>query len=143
MCDFESSKFQHIKRTACSEIVAVLNDSLIGQQEAKETLPISVFNHYQRLEQKKTDVEISKSNILLLGTTGTGKTLLAQTIAKLLDVPLAFAHPTTPHPSWLHGLIPTCPRVTIPFVESIPHWLIRPSVFNMITLFFKNNYPYV
>jgi ATP-dependent protease Clp ATPase subunit len=53
MCDFESSKFQHIKRTACSEIVAVLNDSLIGQQEAKETLPIAVFNHYQRLEQKK------------------------------------------------------------------------------------------
>lgn len=76
------------------EIVAYLNDYVIGQEEAKETLSIAVYNHYKRLAYKGP-VEIAKSNVLMLGPTGTGKTLLAQTIAKLLDVPITIADATS------------------------------------------------
>lgn len=79
-------------------IVAFLNDYVIGQDKAKKTLAIAVYNHYKRLrhqEQGQGVVEIAKSNILMLGPTGTGKTLLAQSIARLLDVPFAMADATS------------------------------------------------
>ena len=81
-------------RKTPKDIVAFLDDYVIGQQDAKETLAIAVYSHYKRLDQK-TDVDISKSNILLLGPTGTGKTLFAQSIARMLDVPFAIADATS------------------------------------------------
>ena len=80
------------------EILAFLNDYVIGQDEAKKVLSVAVYNHYKRinnLADKDNDVEIAKSNILILGSTGSGKTLLAQTLAKILDVPFAIADATT------------------------------------------------
>lgn len=74
------------------DIKTFLDQYVIGQNDAKRYLSVSVYNHYKRLLQKVTadDVEIEKSNIIMVGATGTGKTLLARTIAKLLHVP--FAH---------------------------------------------------
>ena len=79
------------------EIKTVLDDYVIGQTRAKRILSVAVHNHYKRLEhgQKGADVEISKSNILLVGPTGSGKTLLAQTLARLLDVPFTTSDATT------------------------------------------------
>ena len=81
------------------EIKKVLDDYVIGQEEAKKTLSVAVYNHYKRItheeEKKEDDVEIQKSNILLLGPTGCGKTLLARTLAKILNVPFAIADATT------------------------------------------------
>jgi ATP-dependent Clp protease ATP-binding subunit ClpX len=78
------------------EINDVLDDFVIGQERAKKVLAVAVYNHYKRVEasEKAGDVEIQKSNILLLGPTGSGKTLLAQTLARVLDVPFAIADAT-------------------------------------------------
>ena len=85
--------------TPC-EIKQILDDYVIGQEEAKKTLSVAVYNHYKRIAheeevKKDDDVEIQKSNILLLGPTGCGKTLLAKTLAKILNVPFAIADATT------------------------------------------------
>ena len=80
------------------EIKEYLDQYIVGQDEAKKVLSVAVYNHYKRLKHNKTakdDVEIQKSNILLVGPTGSGKTLLAQTLAKMLDVPFAVADATT------------------------------------------------
>ena len=81
------------------EIKKILDEYVIGQEEAKRTLSVAVYNHYKRIahedNDKKDDVEIQKSNILLLGPTGCGKTLLARTLAKILNVPFAIADATT------------------------------------------------
>lgn len=81
-----------------SELVAQLNDHVIGQETAKKVLAVAVYNHYKRLHEQtkqQTNVELAKSNILLIGPTGSGKTLLAQSLARKLDVPFVMADATT------------------------------------------------
>ncbi|HMU16487.1 MAG TPA: AAA family ATPase, partial [Thauera aminoaromatica] len=80
------------------EICSILDQYVIGQSLAKRSLAVAVYNHYKRLrhlDARQDDVELAKSNILLIGPTGSGKTLLAQTLARLLDVPFVMADATT------------------------------------------------
>ena len=78
------------------EIKSFLDEYIIEQDKAKKTLAVAVYNHYKRIKHhKETETEIQKSNILLIGPTGSGKTLLAQTLAKTLDVPFAIADATS------------------------------------------------
>ena len=77
------------------EIKAILDEYVIGQDDAKVTLSVAVYNHYKRAFAGDNSVDFAKSNVLLLGPTGVGKTLLAQTLAKALDVPFAIADATT------------------------------------------------
>ena len=80
-----------------SKIKNFLDQYVIGQDDAKKVLSVAVYNHYKRLNSKNEnkDVEISKSNVILIGSTGSGKTLLAQTLARILDVPFAISDATT------------------------------------------------
>jgi len=91
-----NEKFKLKKVPKPKEIKAYLDDYVIGQDEAKRYLSVSVYNHYKRLQQPDSEdgVEIEKSNIIMVGSTGTGKTLLARTIAKLLDVPFTIVDAT-------------------------------------------------
>ena len=92
----EDEKFQLKKVPKPVEIKAYLDEYVIGQDEAKRNLSVAVYNHYKRLQQPDdpNGVEIEKSNIIMVGSTGTGKTLLARTIAKLLDVPFTIVDAT-------------------------------------------------
>ena len=98
--DEEYIEEENEKIISPKEIKAILDDYVIGQEEAKKILAVAVYNHYKRIYNEdvmknKDDVEIQKSNILLLGPTGCGKTLLASTLAKILQVPFAIADATT------------------------------------------------
>lgn len=77
------------------KIVTYLNDYVIGQDSAKKSISVAVYNHYKRINNPVKDVEVAKSNILLIGPTGTGKTLIGQVVAKLLDVPFVIADATS------------------------------------------------
>ena len=91
----EENAYDDINLLKPEEIKAFLDDYVIGQDEAKKVLSVAVYNHYKRiLAEPDLDVELQKSNILMLGPTGSGKTLLAQTLAKLLNVPFAIADAT-------------------------------------------------
>ncbi len=89
-------KAEEFKMLKPAEIKAKLDEYVIGQDEAKKTLSVAVYNHYKRIQNNtNNDVELQKSNVVLLGPTGVGKTLLAQTLAKTIDVPIAITDATT------------------------------------------------
>lgn len=92
------SQIRKDRKFTPSELVKHLDQFIVGQEEAKRVFALAIYNHYKRIDKKnilKSPVEIQKSNILLVGPTGTGKTLLAQTIAKYLDVPFTIADATS------------------------------------------------
>ncbi len=89
-------KTEEFKMLKPAEIKEKLDEYVIGQEEAKKTLSVAVYNHYKRIfKNNNSDVELNKSNVVLLGPTGVGKTLLAQTLAKIIDVPIAITDATT------------------------------------------------
>ncbi len=92
-----SSSMQGSKLPTPHEVSAILDEYVIGQKQAKKVLAVAVYNHYKRQEvaEKKDEIELAKSNILLIGPTGCGKTLLAETLARLLNVPFTIADATT------------------------------------------------
>jgi ATP-dependent Clp protease ATP-binding subunit ClpX len=93
----EEKRDQKVRIPRPSEIKAILDEYVVGQERAKKTLAVAVHNHYKRIESRLEvdDVELQKSNILMLGPTGSGKTLLAQTLARILNVPFTIADATT------------------------------------------------
>ncbi len=92
----DAPDFTGINLLKPKEIKSFLDDYVIGQEEAKKVLSVAVYNHYKRITSKReSEIELQKSNILMLGPTGSGKTYLAQTLAKLLNVPFAIADATT------------------------------------------------
>ncbi len=92
---FEDNKY-HSELPKPSEIKGILDEYVVKQEDAKKSLAVAVYNHYKRINNTEySDVELQKSNILMCGPTGSGKTLLAQTLASILDVPLAIADATT------------------------------------------------
>ena len=95
--DEEREQFGPVKLLTPSEMKKTLDEYVIGQERAKRALSVAVYNHYKRInrKQKREDVELQKSNILLLGPTGSGKTYLAQTLARILEVPFAIADATS------------------------------------------------
>ena len=95
----QEQKFDHLPSPA--EMKQVLDDYVIGQEHAKRALCVAVYNHYKRIGQRpgKDDVELQKSNILMVGPTGCGKTFLAQTLARILNVPFAIADATSLKPA--------------------------------------------
>ena len=93
-----SKKPKDVKIKTPAELKKILDEYIIGQDRAKKVLSVAVYNHYKRIFRKdelESDIELNKSNVLLIGPTGSGKTLLAQTISKYLDVPLAIADATS------------------------------------------------
>ncbi len=94
----KQSENKEIKIKAPAELKKILDEYVIGQDKAKKVLSVAVYNHYKRIfrhNEINDDIELNKSNVLLIGPTGSGKTLLAQTISKYLDVPLAIADATS------------------------------------------------
>ena len=95
--DVLANRGEEVKVPKPMEIKSILDEYVIGQDRAKQALAVAVYNHYKRIfmDVRADDVELQKSNILLVGPTGTGKTLLAQTLAKMLNVPFAIADATS------------------------------------------------
>ena len=92
----KSLKLDKVKsKLTPSKIVEYLNEYVIGQDDAKKAISVAVYNHYKRINNPNKDVSVAKSNILLIGPTGSGKTLIGQSVAKLLDVPFVIADATS------------------------------------------------
>lgn len=95
--EFQKKELDNFILPTPKEIHELLNQYVIGQEQAKKIISVSVYNHYKRIfkQDKKSDIDIEKSNILMIGPTGSGKTLIAQTLARILKVPFAIADATT------------------------------------------------